>query len=634
VSGQGTDRPSGRWTFLAAAAALLAISRVHLGLRHDARLYFGDALARLDPQGVGRDLIFAHDGQFGFSVYTPLLARLVAWLGLNGAVMTVSALGLALWLAALLALMSRLLVDLPVAWRRAATVMVIVLAPFYGSHEVFAYGEAFATPRVLVEAVGLAALAAWLDGRRWLAAGLLVAAMALHPIMALCGLGVLLVALCLEDRRWLLAAGAGLIGLLAAAALGAPVANRLLQIMDPVWRAIAEARSPMVFVSLWPVEAWGRLAMQAVTLGLAASLSQGKARQIMTAALIAGLLGVAAAWTADRLSLVLPLQLQLWRTQALMAVLAAAGLAVCLLSLPRRGSGGVMAAAMLVLGWTFSDWGQIPLIASVLAVAATRIPEAALSRPGLVRRGVVGLVLIAVAIWAGIWLKTLTAAWGHTPAEQGLRLALIWSSGLPGWIAAAGAMAFAMCPTWLDRRMAVAGSILLAVVALALWDGRSAYNRWRDSDRDLGLTAILADRPGEVLWLAGDVEPWTLAGRPSWASKLQGAGVVLSRPLAINLGGRIDRLIAGGLANETWRQPFSQKGAPETAPAAPSPSQVAGFCAASDAPAWIVAPIVAGQRADPALRARIFTPPAPYRIELAAGWASVTSYAAIPCAGG
>lgn len=613
------------------AASLMALSRVHLGLRHDARLYFGDALARLDPQGVGRDLIFAHDGQFGFSLYTPILARLVAWLGLDSAVTVASGLGLVLWLAALMALMPRLLAELPVVWRRAATVLVIVLAPFYGAHEVFAYGEGFATPRVLVEAVGMTALALWLADRRWMAAGALVAAMALHPIMALCGLGVLFVALCLEDRRGLLAGGLGLIALIGAAALGLPVAERLLQVMDPVWLGLSRARSPMVFVSLWPIEAWGRLAVQGVTLGLAASLSHGPARKLMAAALIAGLVGVAGAWLADMFSLVLPLQLQLWRTQALMAVLAAAGLAVCLRSLPGRGTGGLVAAAMLALGWTFMGWGAVPLAASALALVASRLPEAAFSRPLLVRRGAIALALVAASVSAVFAPKALTANLVDMPSHQGLWLALVWNSGLPGWIVAIAAITIAVRPDKLGRRVAVTGAAALATLALMLWDGRSAYSHWRDGGRDPGFTALLAERPGEVLWLYGDIQAWTLTGRPNWASKLQGAGVVLSRPLAITLGGRIDRLVAAGLVGEDWRRPWAS---PVTAPRLPSASQVARFCAAPGGPAWIIVPLIGGARPDPAISARIFTAPADYPMELSEGWAVASAYAAIPCAGG
>lgn len=631
MSGQDANR-FGRWAFLAVAGSLLALSRVHLGLRHDARLYFGDALARLDPQGVGRDVIFAHDGQFGFSLYTPVLAWLVKGLGLNAAVALVSGLGLVVWLAALLLLVSRLLADLPIAWRRAATILVIAVAPYYGAHEVFGYGEAFATPRILVEAIALAALAAWLSDRRWLAGGLLTAALALHPIMALCGLAVLFVALCLEDRRWLLAglAAAGL--LVVAAGLQLPVADRLLRVMDPAWRAISQARSPTVFVSLWPAEAWGRIAVQAVTLGLAAGLSRGPVRRLMFAVLIAGLLGVGFAWLADRLSLVLPIQVQAWRTQALMAILAAAGLVVCLRALAERGPTGLIAVCALGLGWTLIGWGTIALIAAVVALAAILIGDRATwSAPGLVRASVLGLTVLLMAAWASLRSGALQKGLLALPDGQGLGPGLIWNSGLPGWIAAVTALALAARPAWLKPWAALSGAIVMSTLALLLWDNRSGFAVERVTGPDPGLRALLSDRSGEVLWLAGDVEPWTLVGRASWASKFQGAGVVLSRPLALVLSDRIDRLVALGLVGRDWTSPHD--GTP-LMPQVPKVTQVRALCAAPDAPAWIVAPLPSGTRLDPALGGRLWTTREPYELELADRWFSTRTFGIIPCGGG
>ncbi len=630
MNGQATSQ-IGRWAFLAVAASLMALSRVHLGLRHDARLYFGDALARLDPQGVGRDLIFAHDGQFGFSLYTPVLAWLVSGVGLSAAVLLVSGLGLIAWLAALVLLMSRLLADLPTAWRRAATVLVIAVAPYYGAHEVFAYGEAFATPRILVEAVGMAALACWLADRRWLAAGMLVAGLALHPIMALCGLAVLFVALCLEDRRWLLAGLCGAVLATVAAGLGLPVAERLLRVMDPAWRAISEARSPTVFVSLWPAEAWGRIAVQAVTLGLAARLSQGPVRRLMIAALVAGLAGVAFAWTADRFSLVLPIQIQAWRTLALMAILAAAGLAICVRQLSGRGPTGVLAVCALVVGWTYIGWDLIPMVAAAVALVAALIGDRAVwSAPTVAGRSMIGLTALLVAAWGLVRFGALQNGLAVLPSGQGVGLGLIWNSGLPGWVAAAAALGLAARPSVLKTGAMIGGSAALAVLALALWDGRSGFARQRESGPDPALRAILAERPGEVLWLTGDVEPWTLAGRASWASKFQGAGVVLSRPLAIALNARIDRLIAVGLVGQDWKTPF---GAAPSAPRTPALAQVSALCAAGDAPAWIVAPIAPGAAPDLTLKNRSWTARQPYELDLAGRWFVTRTYAVIPCVG-
>src|SRR5262245_36361450 len=46
------------------AFLLFVLSRSHRGLVRDAYIYLGRALADLDPNGVGRDLMFVHDGQF------------------------------------------------------------------------------------------------------------------------------------------------------------------------------------------------------------------------------------------------------------------------------------------------------------------------------------------------------------------------------------------------------------------------------------------------------------------------------------------------------------------------------------------------------------------------------------------
>jgi hypothetical protein len=443
---------------------------------------------------------------------------------------------------------------------------------------------------------------------------------------------VLIAALCLEDRRWLWAVAAGALGLGLAVALRLPLADRLLLVMDPDWLAISRARSPPVFVSLWPMEAWGRLAVHVVTLGLAAVLSTGRIRPLMIAVLAAGLLGLVAAWLADRLSLVLPLQVQMWRTLSLTAVFAAAGLAVCVRALADKGPGGVLTLCALAVGWAYLGWGTIPLVAATVALAAflTR-RQLRWSAPLLAQRIMIGVTILLILLWALVRARALAAGLSALPNGQGGAPALVWNSGLPGALAAGLALWLALRPGALKPLPALCGAGLLAVLACGLWNQQGAFTRLRDAGPDPRLMALLADRPGEVLWLAGDVEPWTLARRPSWASKLQGAGVVLSRPLAVSLDARIDRLIALDMVGADWRTPFHVTA---TAPRAPSPHQVRAFCAFSDAPAWIVVPMAAGEGPDPALGARIWTPRAPYRLELSGRWFSAASYAAIPCAGG
>src|SRR5262245_21759135 len=87
-----------------AAAAVFALSRPYAGIVGDARLYISRGLADLDPAGVGQDAAFLNDGQSGFSIFPPLLDRLIALMGPSDAAQMLTAVGLAVWFLALVAL--------------------------------------------------------------------------------------------------------------------------------------------------------------------------------------------------------------------------------------------------------------------------------------------------------------------------------------------------------------------------------------------------------------------------------------------------------------------------------------------------------------------------------------------------
>jgi hypothetical protein len=627
----------GRGLALLAAFSLFALSRAYQGVQHDGRLYVADALAKLDPGGIGRDLMFVHDGQFGFSLYTPLLSRLIAALGLSNAALAIVALTLCLWFAALVALTDRLAADRPPAVRWAMLVFAAALPAFYGPMNVISFGEPFAVPRGLAEAAGMAGMAAYLSNRRVLSFGLYALAMAFHPIMGLCGLAAVYLALCLEDRRWIALGVVGVVAVLLAAVLKLPVADRLLVVMDPQWRALVEARSPILFTTLWPLQTWTRLAVQMTTLAVGVILLEGRARKLALGALAAGGLGVVlVAVLGDGLSLVLVLQLQTWRMLQPMALLAAACLALAVVALPKRGPGGMIALAALVWGWLFIDWGPVGFIASGVALAALALDgRTRWSNPALISKAGLALIGFVLALYAFTHGMGLAGSLEALPSAWPFSWALVWNSGLPG------ALVMAVVGVWIANGwaapkpiLALVATLVLAGLAAGLWDDRSDSVKFRDRGPDPALRAIIASRPGEVLWLAGDMEPWVLAGRPSWASKVQGAGVVFSRPLAAALKARTDRIFATGLVGRDWLEPLT---AADSRPGVPTPARLADLCAASDAPAWIVWPRSDGARLDPALRAVDWTPGAPYALELrgpnGADWLTAERYAVIPCAG-
>jgi hypothetical protein len=66
------------------------LSRPYPGIVQDAYIYMGRALADLDPNGIGRDLMFVNDGQFGFSLFRYLAKAMAAVLGLATAAKTLA----------------------------------------------------------------------------------------------------------------------------------------------------------------------------------------------------------------------------------------------------------------------------------------------------------------------------------------------------------------------------------------------------------------------------------------------------------------------------------------------------------------------------------------------------------------
>lgn len=617
-----------------AAFGLFLLSRPYLGVRHDGRLYIADALAKLDPGGVGKDLMFVHDGQFGFSLYTPLLARLIGALGLSTATMAVVALTLVLWFAAAVFLVERLLADRPPAVRWAALMFVAVMPAAYGPLNLIGFGEAYSTPRGLAEAAGLVAMATYLSGRRFLALAVCIIGMVFHPIMGLCSAAAIGLAMCFEDRGWLWAglAGAGL--LTVAGLLHLPLADRIVTVMDPAWRAVVAIRSPIVFPAQWPIETWALMGLQACTLAAGAALLTGASRRLALGALIAGALGVAVTVVlGEGLSLLLFLQLQAWRMLQPMAVLALVCLAVLSHDLPRRGPLGLCGLALLAVAWMFRDAGGLALAfapAGLLCVLAG--PRVRLSQPKLV--GAVSLAILALAalVYAGLRVSYLRSLLTDMPAVWPFSLEYAWGSELPMLLVALGVgawLAFGWKPPPIAARIVAVA--VVGFLALSLWDDRSPFIRERDQGRDPALVAMTASRPGSVLWMLGDIEPWVVMGRASWASRVQTAGVVFSRPLALEMRSRADRLKETGLVKDDWMRPPQQETAP---PPPPSLQAVRAFCSASDAPAWIVWARWTNATLDPALHAHDWTPRAPFVQLTRNGWLRADRYAVIPCAGG
>ncbi len=242
--------PLGLWANGSSPIPLIAflvfvLSRSYRGIVQDAYIYLGRALADLDPNGVGRDLMFVNDGQFGFSLFR-FAADATLWCcGLAMAAKALAIMAALAWFFAASAF-ARQFASGAAVW--VVVIFAALLPAAYGAPYLFGFAELIAIPRPFAEAFVLAGLAALAARRDVFCLGCLVAAALLHPIMALAGFGVFLSVLGLEDKRWFLfCAGAGAV-LIFGGALGLPLVDRLFTEIDPSLKSLHEFAQP-VFVS-------------------------------------------------------------------------------------------------------------------------------------------------------------------------------------------------------------------------------------------------------------------------------------------------------------------------------------------------------------------------------------------------
>jgi hypothetical protein len=616
------------WPALGAAGLFLAM-HPYRGIHGDARLYVGRALADLDPAGIGRDLMFVHDGQSRFSLFPLILRWLVASLGPADAALALSLLGMGAWFCGAYALAASLAAG---RGRWIVLAALVVLPACYGYPGVFRVGEALATPRTLAEAAVLGSLAAYLARRVRLCGGLAILACLLHPIMGLAGLAVLALVLAASDRRWLAALAALPIGTLAAAALGVPLFDRLLTGLDPEFSAILRLRCAELFPSFWPATAWTPLLVQGASILVAGSRLAPAARRVLAAALLAGGLGAAvSALFGDSWPSLLIVQLQPWRFLWLTAVVGAAAFGLCAAAFWRGTPGERITLALLALGWVFSDDLVIAAGASGLALAAH-----ALLRPGRItptsRAMLFGGVLVGLLVAGRMAVEVSALAWLLARRTEGAQVALgtirNFSVVLP--LAILAGLAWTRASRHVASRVFAALALVLALATF--WDERSETARQIERRVALpDLAAAVASRPGEVLWLDGEAEAWLVLGRANWITNLQGASIVFSRPLAAAWSERMNRLIAGGLASEIDRAPFHPAG-PRRLDAPPA-GTTADLCGAPDAPAWIVVPLRDGQTLSGSVGTFPLPVPLTKSIDLAEGiaWQRIVAYGLLAC---
>jgi hypothetical protein len=521
-------------------AALWLMCRPFRGVRHDSLLYIGQTFNSIWPGQLSNDWFFLSTAQDRYTVFSPLMARAIAAVGLQTAEISLLLAfnALFLWAAWLL------LKDLPSTLLRwAALVALATLSHTYGGEGAFAFAEPFLDARTLAEPFGLLALALLLRGRLAWSLLALAASAACHPLVTLPVIVVGWLHLCLGDRRWLwlglLAVVPPLLGLAHVGPFGA-----LFESFDPAWFHQVRTVDSQCFLADWGVLDWAAVVLDLALVVQACRLLPGTRTARLGMATVIGSLLLTVLWGlgADVAHNVLLTQLQLWRVYWLLHFLALCLLPVILGHYMREGPLGqwLVAAVILACVAVQSNWDTGWVCCVWLAVVFVAVKRRVRLARGILRLATFGTLAVSLLISAFVFSKTTEAV-----AESGSFGDTSWLSIAFSLLVVSASVGFGSLAALKSSNpvaRAAAGALAVAVLMFGIraWDQRSPWQSYTErAYASEGRPFAGQIPPGaSVFWEDNPLQTWLLLHRPSYFSLNQASGLVFSRAASMEFARR------------------------------------------------------------------------------------------------
>ncbi len=581
------------WIAALAVAALWLLSRPYRGVRHDALLYLGEALNRLMPERFANDLFLHSPVQDRFSVFSFLLAPLVARFGVGEVELVVLAGCHVLFMLGVWKLTEDW-TSRPLRWSMMA--FAAAMPHTYGGLGEFGYAEPFLTARSVAEPFALLALWQLLRGRLAAAVGLAAVGAAFHPLIVFPVLVVGWVWLVMRRRSWAwLGAALAAIPLLAVA--GVPPFPNLLQVFDPRWLQIVGMVNPQVFAASYTRLDWAPLAFDALVLALLlrSPRTPAPAARLARATLVAAA-ALTAVWVvgADLLHNVLLTQLQLWRIQWPLHLLALMTLPCVLIDCWGRGwTGRWLTAAIGVAGiavgsnWN-TGWACVAWALAALASEHFRLHVSDRVAKGAALASCAAMVVVS----AEVTHQTMRAIHAQPDIVRDTGVLMVLA-GLP-LVVALLVLAFRRLLAAGPRMEVVAAIVAVLGVAIGVqtWDQRSDWQRRAEARFQSGSPVFDAQLPvgATVFWDDELLVPWLLGLRGEFYAQAQGSSVVFDRDLSLELARRVGMLGALDAQRALCRKLHASAGVADQAEAScPASAQVlAGICHATGHPDYLV----------------------------------------------
>ncbi len=529
-----------RWTVVALASLSIAfwmLIHPYRGLEHDSVLYTVLALARLHPAALGHDLFVRYGTQDHYTIFSPMFAAAIQAAGLERAAAIMAFATYVAFFAAVWLLARRLM---SASEALLAMGLLVVLPSWYGSNSVFAYMEAFLTPRQSAEAFALAGIAAALYSRHILAGVCMLVALLLHPIIAAAGVTLWIILFPGFSRPRVAASVIAMLGIaligLSATGIG-PFAH-----FDANWLNILQTRLAYLFPTRWSVSEWVAMGIRAAVLLVGVGYSRNEVvRRLCIATLITLALGMLFAIVeSDWLHVVVAAQMQTWRWLWLLGVLSVLLAPAIAIDCWRSGGLGRAAALLLLSAW-LARADELAILPLVLACLTMLLPRAVRDPRAVqvVQGGAYILLAASVIILAGEVRDSLpqldVIRAGHRPYM--VRIGELQALAFGGLLPAVLLVVVWWVGQHATRRSAVLVAGLGAVLLLSVLPyGVQAWTQSRyPEDRYQAFAPWRAAIPpsAEILWPDPPPAAWFELGRASYWSLYQMAGMVFSRDVTM-----------------------------------------------------------------------------------------------------
>jgi hypothetical protein len=543
--------------------AIWLLLRGYHGLVGDGHIYAFQALARIHPY-LANDLYLENTSQDQFTIFSPLYAWFIGFLGLEPAarsltlLFTVSFLGAA-WIAA------QSLTDWDGAW--LAVALLLIVDGSFGGSGVFRFAEPFLTARLPAEALIVTSLACYYRGLKLLAVVIATAALFVHPLIALPGL---LLLLCLSIPISVSVVGAivcVIVTMLVSGAVTWPSwMSNLLPVMDSAWLAVVQERSQFLFLQLWSFQDWALNARPFFYLAFIALAAQDiRVRRLCIAAAVVGAAGLAVALIASLLGPVAILvQGQAWRWVWIAAFVSILLVPATILQISRDKRRGPLCAILLISGLTLPALGGTACVS--LAMIFWLMGSHIAARAQTLFHGIFFALVVGIAAWLVVHSGEIVASAIHTSGATGAaQLRDIF--GLK--ISAALAAAFVWW--WMRKSRSVWVPTLLCAVLLVLsifilpaafkqsrtFASATDAAEFSDWERTIPPTSAVLVTP------ARDVGTfvWFTLQRPNYLAVDQSAGVVFSRKTALEVQRRSQVLLP--VTDPSWTILTNLRAAPD-----------------------------------------------------------------------